>query len=472
MDAVSVENIVKLFCFNNVVFGNALKDLNSREHVKHFLGAIADLAEILDLDICEVNKLGKLDINFATMGTKGSSASYFPSYKAINLTASHGDGSVAHEWFHYFDNVVQEGDIRKATSTHASEAATKNDFGMKQAFYQLRNYIEHGDGSDTSKINVRYYPQVKMSYRMFGNNVEESIEMIQARYPQYGRLSESKSTTCKNYYGWMAHKFEKEYVDVPMKLDSTRFYYNSSNIGTKYWIATPELFARAFEAYIERKLEQHDRKNNYLVSYYKGENAPYPMGGELDKMVVLFDSIFREFKHEFEVGSFEPFTEKRANEYVEIKEGKQVAVKAEPVDVEFGYGGDLAFGEGGDLLNSGQAVIKKSAVQSDIKYSFDGKKLTVLEINELLHKEETGHGLAKTNSACDDGCIVQGKPHTEGGVPFHIDSQSNPAELEGQEIVVSDEVLDSGKTHEFEGQQMTAREIENKLNTDFGGKNI
>ena len=324
--SIEVDSVTKTFGFNNVVFGNALKDTESREHIKHFLGAITDLSEMLDIDIFAINQLGKLDINFATMGVAGHMATYFPSYKAINLTKKHGDGSVAHEWFHYFDNVIQEGSERRATSVLASESCSQNSTGTKLAIWNLVNYILKGDG-ETNQITVRFEAQDKVRYHAYSDTLEGCIAEIQERYKIYAYKYDDPSVI--KYYGFLAHKFQKAYIDVPMNIKSTIFYYNSSRVGSKYWVEYAELCARAFESYIEAILDLKDRKNNYLVSYKNNwiftpqDKIPYPQGRELEKIIVLFDNIFKAFKQEYNVSDFKPFSEKRVSEYIEIKDNSK-----------------------------------------------------------------------------------------------------------------------------------------------------
>jgi hypothetical protein len=324
--AVKVESIVNHFCFNNVTFGTALTDSFSRESVKHFLGSLSDLAELLDLDICAVNKLGKLDIVFAGMGVKGHMATYFSKVKAINLSRRSGDGSVAHEWFHYFDNMCIEGSKRTADERFASNVCDINDSGLFQAFYRLKYFILHGDKQNPSTIIHRFPAQSAMKYNIYDkDNIENAIAKIKLYYPVYKLASSIKRKAIANYYGYIAHHFNLPYIDVEMTLDTSNYYNNSAQIGTNYWIEDEELFARAFEAYIEYKLEKAGRKNNYLVSYKNnwsdwGDKMPYPKGAELEMIVKLFDLIFKEFKDQFNVGEFIPFTTERQDEYVKLDE--------------------------------------------------------------------------------------------------------------------------------------------------------
>jgi len=105
-------------------------------------------------------------------------------------------------------------------------------------------------------------------------------------------------------------------------------------MGTPYWVSPAELFARAFEAYIDYILNLKDRKNNYLVAYPKGSDTPYPSGKELEKIVLLFDNIFKEFKKEFNIGGFKPFTTERENEYIEFDKPKDKQPKESKNKIE------------------------------------------------------------------------------------------------------------------------------------------
>ena len=63
-----------------------------------------------------------------------------------------------------------------------------------------------------------------------------------------------------------------------------------------YWSKTLELAARAFGAYVERRLEGDGRLSQFLVHSHKNEcysdANPYPEGDELDYIENLFDSLF------------------------------------------------------------------------------------------------------------------------------------------------------------------------------------
>ena len=78
-----------------------------------------------------------------------------------------------------------------------------------------------------------------------------------------------------------------------------------------YWQSNHEIFARSFDRYIQRKLENGGQKNTYLSGLANknsktGKPHPlWPTDEEVDAMSPAFDQIFAEYrKHKY--GSDEP----------------------------------------------------------------------------------------------------------------------------------------------------------------------
>jgi 8-oxo-dGTP pyrophosphatase MutT (NUDIX family) len=77
-------------------------------------------------------------------------------------------------------------------------------------------------------------------------------------------------------------------------------------------------------------------------------------------------------------------------------------------------------------------------------------------------------------SEYSDGGIVVGKSHSESdengtGERFIVESTGQLVELEGGEIVINAESMNSDKKYDFEGKKMTAREVASELNHRYGG---
>lgn len=104
---VSEQFLLQDFGFRAVEYGNYVRDAEGTEHLRHCIAALTDLCDVLNLSPRRANEAGGLAIGFGSRGQGGRAvATYHPSERIINLTKSRGDGSLAHEWLHYFDNLL------------------------------------------------------------------------------------------------------------------------------------------------------------------------------------------------------------------------------------------------------------------------------------------------------------------------------------------------------------------------------
>lgn len=364
IETLSPQEIVDKFGFNAVNYGVYVDDKWSKEHTKHFLGAMSDMGQMLNLDIKKTNQLGKLSIAFGAKGRKGAMATYFPQTKDINLTKSNGDGSVAHEWGHYFDNVIVELDQKKATNQFASDGFSP-DAEIKALYKELFDFITKGNPLYTPKVPMTFYAK-KYTYSdaptysvlrknengytryveakiEFKPTIEETLENIEG----LAIAEDSRYNTKINVFGYIIDHFGLEQYDIPMEIKTSYYYHKSAYKiykycfkgendkiqmavapRTKYWSSYVELWARAWETVILKKLLDKNRVSNYLVDgiplediIMEGYNRPYPTGKELEYIETIIDKIVLAFKKKFAVGDFIPPSQVIENEYIELKKG-------------------------------------------------------------------------------------------------------------------------------------------------------
>jgi hypothetical protein len=67
------------------------------------------------------------------------------------------------------------------------------------------------------------------------------------------------------------------------------------------------------------------------------------------------------------------------------------------------------------------------------------------------------------------GGVLVGKRHSEGGIKAINKSTGQPLEMEGGEVVITRGAVSNPKKYDFDGKEMTTREILSKLNVDGGG---
>lgn len=359
---ITPAEVVNKFGFAAVNYGQYVDDKWSKEHTKHFLAAISDMAEIINIDIKKANQLGKLKIAFGAKGRKGHAAAYFPQTKDINLTKSNGDGSVAHEWGHYFDNVIVELDQQRATNQFASEGYSP-DSELKTLFKELFSFIYKGNDLYTPKVPMKFKAEESEevpTYSVWNAEqrrwVSKSIE-IKATIEQtineldlddFAVVDEAQLSRQVKVFGYIIKQFGLESYEIPMKLKTSYLYHKTAYsyfqyvyldpnvkykkyiIGgvrrTKYWTSAVELFARAWETWILKKLFDADRVSNYLVAdipmediIAEGYQRPYPAGKELEYIGTFMEKIVEVAKRKYGIGDFVPPSDIREDQYIDYK---------------------------------------------------------------------------------------------------------------------------------------------------------
>lgn len=369
VNEISTKEIQDKFGYRNVIFGNYVNDKESKEHSRHFIGAMLDLHEMMNLNVKQINEIGGLDINFGSTGCGAFSlamACYYPSTKAINLTKKKGDGSIAHEWSHYLDNILGEGSARGATGRKmATEDKTsyKDSYKIKFLFAEWNNWLK--SGGQEREVEIEYPAQRKYKYKVFGEDLESAIEGVKKRYPKtYDNYDLRGTGDVLKYYGYLAYKLnDGRPITVKFKTKATTYYVNSSFYGDGYWTEPAELFARAFEWAIEEMLKRKGRVSNYLVDTVNSMGLmgflipyhlhPYPrVKEEQEWLLDWFDRLFSAIRTEYNVSPFNWDTVERTDEYLEYeKKDNDVVADGVSVSEQTGeaevIGSDIEYRENG-----------------------------------------------------------------------------------------------------------------------------
>lgn len=85
------------------------------------------------------------------------------------------------------------------------------------------------------------------------------------------------------------------------------------------------------------------------------------------------------------------------------------------------------------------------------------------------HLEGVENGKPVKLDDAKKGGMSVGSKHSEGGIKGEVGTEQRPIEFEGEEIILTAPVASNPNKYEFEGQQMTGREIASKINQDNGG---
>lgn len=364
---ITPDSIREKFGFKEVEFGQSLKDKEAKEHIRHFLGSMADFGDILNMNIVELNQLGGLSIAFASRGSGRASAHYEPLRKVINITKVRGGGAVAHEYMHYLDNILPKINRAEYSYKEFSSVYVESRYGYKpkasienqnvfDKIYDIFNYIynrktpEYIDGgvaeNETAVIKKvvnasekGYYLPTSFTPQYDGRNsnapqivptdIEEYWTLFLRSYSQY-RFIENLKAKDFDIIGAIVKKFGFESYEFSFKTNKSLYYANSLNMGSDYWSRAWELFARAFETFVFDKLDKAGRVNNYLVSgdYFGRPEGVYPYGQEREHLFLLYDNLMTTIKTEYAIGDFKAWTTERVDEYIALEGDEKETTKA------------------------------------------------------------------------------------------------------------------------------------------------
>jgi hypothetical protein len=445
---INPESIRKKFGFKEVEFGQSLKDKEAKEHVRHFLGAMADLADILNMDVVQLNVLGGLSIAFASRGSGKASAHYEPLRKVINVTKTRGGGAIAHEYMHYLDNIIpkigREGEytykewasvfkedrygrktsyiennaIFKAVDyifqyiyrrTFSADAFNAMDFAPEEKEAVLKSLKERGEkpnevqqlvyASDKRfSLPAQFYKSDVGYYKP--TDIDDYFANFKNSYTQYRFVDNLKSRdydvlgAIVKMYGF------KEYM-FTFQTKQSMYYANSRKMSSDYWSREWELFARAFETYIWDKLNKAARENNYLVqgAYFDSPAGVYPAGDERKDLFLLYDLLMKTIKQQYGIADFKPWTTERVDEFIALEGDKNETI------------------EGGVIVNA-KTKKKVAVIEPESTEEVKTKKIGPFEEAQMLgrkrkvfEKMQELYELLKTNKMEAGGTVLDNQDH-------------------------------------------------------------
>ncbi|MGH7289892.1 MAG: LPD1 domain-containing protein, partial [Myxococcota bacterium] len=230
----TAEMFQKTFGFRGVEFGNWLSAGDRQASLNHAFDALHDLASALGLPPKALSLHGELGLGFGSRGKSRALAHYEPSRVIINLTKMNGAGSLAHEWGHALDNYFARafgGGRERFVSEGFRGVEAREE--IKRAWFDVMRAIKNGIAEDGKPADAYAVSQ-------FLKNAQE--------------------------------------------LDKFR--------GGKYWQTTVELFARAFESYVQDKVGKSDYLVNSTEEGSSYNPQGYPKGTERKAIATAFDKLF------------------------------------------------------------------------------------------------------------------------------------------------------------------------------------
>jgi hypothetical protein len=231
--------ILKGSGFRGLQFGNSVSDDERKHHLKKAAEALADLADVTGLPDEAMGLKGSLGLAIGARGRGAALAHFEPKLKVINLTRKRGIGTLSHEWGHALDNY-----LGLKAGVAASSAPNSDRIHPDHVFLTNSGKPWEKDPKNPSPV----------------------IDAMKA-------VKEAHVTS-----GFM------DQVDKESRGLKRAMAFNED-----YWRSRPEMFARSFEAHIDRKLQALGRANTYLTQ--TPDSLLWPTAEQSEAMAPAFDRL-------------------------------------------------------------------------------------------------------------------------------------------------------------------------------------
>ena len=202
---VTPELFSDTFGFRGVQFGNYVENERRKDDLNDAYDALMDMASVLNIAPKALSLDGTLGLAFGARGKGGlnpASAHYEPDHKVINLTKTNGAGSLAHEWFHAFDNYIADTTLEARhgkTHTYFTEGIASNKYNY--IFTQDESNPLHATADELSRvINILKERSVEMDKRRSGKAYWSKEIEIAARAFEAGIKEALLQKGCRNDY--------------------------------------------------------------------------------------------------------------------------------------------------------------------------------------------------------------------------------------------------------------------------------
>ena len=333
---ITGQHYLETFGFRGGEFGNWMNQNDRQASLNMGFEALKDLASALQISDKDIAYQGTLAIAFGARGSGNAAAHYEPLRKVINLTKMHGAGSLAHEWWHGFDDYLgtrmgAKGflseqprlyplfqkliDTMKYKPETPEQAAKRTE---AQSEWTRKNAASWLDSAVLGSLK-RYGNEEQMeTYAVlreaFLSGETGSVERLSAfKKAVTGRVIPKSERERLELFERMLHGVQEQETPQIGRTE-TDYYRNSVRMGKEcekdggYWDSNVEMTARAFACYIKDKLPY---QSDYLaghadcaVTLVAGKDGKmevlkaYPEGEERKAINAVFDEMMAELKRE------------------------------------------------------------------------------------------------------------------------------------------------------------------------------
>ncbi len=332
---ITGQHYLDTFGFRGGEYGNWMNQDDRQASLNMGFEALKDLAVALQISDKDIAYQGTLAIAFGARGSGNAAAYYEPLQKVINLTKLHGAGSLAHEWWHGFDDYLGQKfgakdflteqprlyplarklvDTMKYKQATPEEAANRHEKEIATMLKNAESWVNSAVGYHVqrrgSQEDQKRYEILKEA---FLEGRKGSVELLNGlKKGITGRVIPKDERSILEMYEYQIPKQRSS--EAPAVKVETTFYRDSKRMGAEhekdggYWDSNVEMSARAFACYIMDKLPY---RSDYLMGHaecaiglYVPKNGDpeiikaYPQGEERKAINAVFDEIIADLKRQ------------------------------------------------------------------------------------------------------------------------------------------------------------------------------
>ena len=333
---ITGQHYLETFGFRGGEFGNWMNQNDRQASLNMGFEALKDLASALQISDKDIAYKGTLAIAFGARGSGNAAAHYEPLRKVINLTKMHGAGSLAHEWWHGFDDYLgtrmgAKGflseqprlyplfqkliDTMKYKPETPEQAAKRTEAQSERTRKNAASWLDSAVlGSLKRYGNEEQMETYAVLREAFLSGETGSVERLSAfKKAVTGRVIPKSERERLELFERMLHGVQEQETPQIGRTE-TDYYRNSVRMGKEcekdggYWDSNVEMTARAFACYIKDKLPY---QSDYLaghadcaVTLVAGKDGKmevlkaYPEGEERKAINAVFDEMMAELKRE------------------------------------------------------------------------------------------------------------------------------------------------------------------------------
>lgn len=378
---ITGQHYLETFGFRGGEFGNWMNQNDRQTSLNMGFEALKDLAAALKVSDKDIAYQGTLAIAFGARGSGNAAAHYEPLRKVINLTKMHGAGSLAHEWWHGFDDYLgtkmgSKGMLSEQPQLYApfkklvdtmkykpettEQAAKRTEALIGQRRKNAASWLDSAVlGSLKRYRNEEQMETYAVLREAFLSGETGSVEQLNAfKKSVTGRVIPKSERERLEIFERMLHGIQEQETPQIGRVE-TDYYRNSMRMGKEcekdggYWDSNVEMTARAFACYIKDKLPY---SSDYLaghadcaVTFATGKDGEteilkaFPEGEERKAINAVFDEIIADLKREH------------------LLTHEDVTLPLQPSELQVTADGQLSMFDGGRVSVMEQLTAKKAA---------------------------------------------------------------------------------------------------------------